>query len=55
MFIGDRKIKVVYQGADRGWNGDIPHYRCDISKLKALGWNPSVKSDDAVKLTISKL
>lgn len=46
--------KIVYQGTDRGWNGDIPVYRCDTSKLKDLGWFAR-DSDEAVELTLSKI
>ena len=53
MVAGD--AQVVYKGGDRGWNGDVPYYNCDVSKLSQLGWVPKRDSLDAVKLTIKKL
>lgn len=47
--------KITYQERDRGWDGDIPYYKCEVSKLGLLGWVPKRTSDDAVKLTIKKL
>ncbi|QFU82292.1 NAD-dependent epimerase/dehydratase family protein [Natronorubrum aibiense] len=38
-----------YTGGDRGWTGDIPKMRLSIEKLGALGWKPSLSSDDSVR------
>ncbi|MFW5905890.1 MAG: UDP-glucose 4-epimerase, partial [archaeon] len=38
-----------YTGGDRGWEGDVPKMRLSIEKLAALGWEPSVSSDEAVR------
>ncbi len=57
MFIRSRNLdtKIIYQGTDRGWAGDIPRYECNISKIEALGWTPPRTSEEAVKLTLSKI
>jgi len=57
MFIVSKRLdtEIVYQGNDRGWVGDIPKYRCNIDKIKSLGWKPSRTSNDTVELTLSKL
>ena len=46
------KADIVYQGGDRGWNGDVPYYHCSIDKLKELGWEPKRTSLEAIKLAI---
>jgi UDP-glucose 4-epimerase len=38
-----------YTGGDRGWSGDVPKMRLSIEKLAALGWEPTVSSDQAVR------
>jgi UDP-glucose 4-epimerase len=38
-----------YTGGDRGWTGDVPRMRLSIEKLAALGWEPGVESDEAVR------
>jgi len=44
-----------YTGGDRGWTGDVPKMRLSIEKLSALGWTPSVESDDAVRQAATQL
>lgn len=39
----------TYTGGDRGWPGDIPRMRLSIEKARALGWEPHLSSDDAVR------
>jgi UDP-glucose 4-epimerase len=48
-------LPIKYTGGDRGWVGDSPKYKCDISRLKELGWSPKRTSDNAIKLTIKKI
>ena len=38
-----------YTGGDRGWTGDVPKMRLSIEKLAALGWEPSLSSDESVR------
>jgi len=38
-----------YTGGDRGWPGDVPRMRLSIEKLEALGWEPDLGSDAAVR------
>src|SRR6202049_111603 len=45
---GRRPTRVVYVGGDRGWPGDVPRFRYDISRLQALGWQPQRHSTEAV-------
>jgi UDP-glucose 4-epimerase len=44
-----------YEGGRRGWSGDVPKMRLDISKLTDLGWEPSLESDDAVRQATREL
>ncbi|MFW6436165.1 MAG: NAD-dependent epimerase/dehydratase family protein [Halococcoides sp.] len=44
-----------YTGGDRGWTGDVPRMRLSIEKLSALGWEPSIESDRAVREGVRKL
>ncbi|MEZ3163896.1 NAD-dependent epimerase/dehydratase family protein [Halorubrum sp. RMP-47] len=41
--------EYTYTGGDRGWTGDVPKMRLSIDKLAALGWEPSLSSDEAVR------
>ncbi|SEW12532.1 NAD-dependent epimerase/dehydratase family protein [Natrinema salifodinae] len=38
-----------HTGGDRGWTGDVPKMRLSIEKLAALGWEPRLSSDRAVR------
>ena len=44
-------VKFTYTGGKRGWKGDVPQFQFDISKMKKLGWNATVTSDEAVRKT----
>ncbi|GAA0670418.1 NAD-dependent epimerase/dehydratase family protein [Natronoarchaeum mannanilyticum] len=44
-----------YTGGDRGWTGDVPKMRLSIEKLAALGWEPELSSDAAVRRSAREL
>ncbi|WP_181685159.1 NAD-dependent epimerase/dehydratase family protein [Halorhabdus salina] len=44
-----------YTGGDRGWEGDVPKMRLSIEKLAALGWEPSVSSDEAIRQGVREI
>ena len=44
-----------YTGGDRGWTGDVPRMRLDVSKLADLGWTPDESSDEAVRRAAEQL
>lgn len=50
-----KDVKFNYTGGKRGWKGDIPKFQFDISKMKKLGWNASLTSDEAVRKTVKIL
>lgn len=52
---GKLNTRIRYTGGDRGWPGDVPKFRYDISKLKALGWQPTRTSTDAVRFAVERI
>src|ERR1700730_2922595 len=44
---GGSDTRIVYTGGDRGWPGDVPRFRYDVSRLQALGWQPQRHSAEA--------
>ena len=45
----------AFTGGDRGWTGDVPRMRLSIGKLRDLGWEPSIESDEAVRRAAREL
>ena len=61
-FIAEQVIKrispelpISYAGGDRGWVGDVPRFRYDTARLKQLGWQPTLTSEEAVLRAIEEL
>lgn len=50
--MGLAEVKLTYTGGDRGWRGDVPQVRFDVSKMSRLGWKPKFDSDEAIKRAI---
>lgn len=50
--MGLNNVKFKYTGGDRGWPGDVPQVRLDISPMEKLGWKPRYTSDEAVRKAI---
>jgi len=48
-------VKFTYTGGNRGWRGDVPQVRFDITKMKKLGWKPRYSSDEAVRQAIKAI
>jgi len=46
---------IEYTGGDRGWTGDVPYFRYDMSKIKKLGWKPTYTSNESVRLAVQKI
>ena len=42
-------VSFKYTGGNRGWPGDVPQVRYDISRMERLGWKPKYTSDEAVR------
>ena len=50
--LGLSDVKFAYTGGDRGWKGDVPRFKYDISKVLSTGWTPKHTSDEAVRQTV---
>jgi UDP-glucose 4-epimerase len=59
--VGLSGVKFSYTGGNRGWRGDVPQVRFDITKMKNLGWKQChcersvatrYSSDEAVRQAI---
>lgn len=46
--------QIRYTGGDRGWVGDVPEFRYDLTKVNGLGWVAPHNSNDSVRLAIQK-
>jgi len=44
-----QSAEIRFTGGDRGWAGDVPTFDYDFSAVRALGWEPSMTSDEAVR------
>lgn len=47
--------KVCYDNKPEGWPGDLTKAKYNISKIKALGWQPKISIENAVKKTLQCL
>jgi UDP-glucose 4-epimerase len=52
---GRPDTQIIYGEADRGWPGDVPQFRYDISRLQSLGWQPRRHSTDAVRYSVERI
>ena len=50
--LGLNEVQFKYTGGDRGWKGDVPRFKYDISKILSTGWVPTFTSDEAVRQTV---
>ena len=47
-------VEIKYTGGDRGWIGDVPEFKYDLTKINNLGWCAAHNSNDSVRLAIQK-
>jgi UDP-glucose 4-epimerase len=52
--MGLKEVKLKYGASDRGWQGDAPQLRFDMSKMQKLGWCARLSSDEAVRLATTE-
>ena len=52
--LGLEATKINYTGEDRGWVGDVPKFKYDLSKISSLHWQPTLSSNEAITLCIEK-
>ena len=56
--MGFRSLKLKFTGGidgGRGWRGDVKAMLLSVDKLLALGWKPSLKSEEAIRLSCREL
>jgi UDP-glucose 4-epimerase len=46
--MGTKETKIIYGEEAIGWIGDVPKTLLDVSRIKAIGWNPRKTSTEAV-------
>jgi UDP-glucose 4-epimerase len=46
--------KIQYTGGDRGWVGDVPEFKYNLTKIHTLGWHATHSSNEAVRVAIQK-
>ncbi len=47
--------KIKYGTGNKGWVGDVPKFNYSIEKLRKLGWNPRLTSDQAVDRSVDEI
>jgi len=47
--------QLIFTGGARGWSGDVPVVRFDLSKIHDLGWSARQSSRDAVRRSIGEM
>jgi len=47
--------QIRYTGGNKGWVGDVPKFNYSIDKLKKLGWNPRLTSNQAVDRAVAEI
>jgi UDP-glucose 4-epimerase len=53
--LGLKGVKLKYTGGSRGWKGDVPVVRLDVTKLAKLGFKVKLSSEQAVRRTIKEV
>jgi len=48
-------VHFRYTGGRRGWVGDVPEVGLDVSKMKKLGWQVRLTSDEAIRIAARRL
>jgi UDP-glucose 4-epimerase len=47
--LAPESVPYDFTGGDRGWKGDVPVVRFDVTKIKSLGWRAARTSAQAVR------
>jgi len=53
--MGLKNVKFNYTGGKRGWPGDVPIVRFDVTKMEKLGWRAKYSSEKAVRIATRRL
>jgi UDP-glucose 4-epimerase len=49
--LGLGNVRFAYTGGKRGWVGDSPIIHLDTTKIKSIGWKPTISIEDCVRRT----
>lgn len=49
------EVSYDFTGGDRGWKGDVPIVRLDTDRIRALGWQCSMTSRDALGASLASM
>jgi len=55
MEMAFKNVNKKYTGGQRGWKGDVPVVRFDLTKVKKLGWKVNYSSKQAIQKSIKEL
>jgi UDP-glucose 4-epimerase len=44
--------RIEHTGGERGWAGDSPRISLDCTRIRSLGWQPSLSIRDSVRRTL---
>ena len=55
MGLDPAAVAVTYSGGRRGWRGDVAFVDMDTARMRALGWQPRLGSDQAVRRCIREI
>jgi UDP-glucose 4-epimerase len=50
-----KHVRYDYSGGSRGWKGDVPVVKLDISRILALGWPGALPSLEALRRSLEAL
>jgi UDP-glucose 4-epimerase len=53
--MGLKETTIEYTGGDRGWVGDVPFFKYDMSKIQALGFKQRYNSTESVHMAIRRI
>ena len=53
--MGLEGVEFQYTGGSRGWPGDVPQVRLDMTKMSRLGWESRYTSDEAVQQAVREI
>jgi len=53
--MGLAAVKYEFTGGSRGWKADVPVYRLDTQKIRALGWSNRRNSRQAVEASVDAM
>ena len=48
--MGLRDVRYQFTGGTRGWVGDVPRFKYDLSRVQRLGWRAKTSSSDSLRI-----